>query len=29
MKIYNILEYGVTANSPALQTAEIQSVLDL
>lgn len=29
MKIYNILEHGVSANSPALQTAEIQAVLDL
>ncbi len=29
MKIYNILEHGVVADSPALQTAEIQSVLDL
>ena len=29
MKIYNILEHGVTADNPALQTAEIQAVLDL
>ncbi len=29
MKIYNILEHGVTADSPALQTADIQAVLDL
>ena len=29
MKIYNILEYGITADNPALQTAEIQAVLDL
>ena len=29
MKIYNILEHGVQADSAELQTAEIQAVLDL
>ncbi|MBE6657437.1 MAG: hypothetical protein E7604_03235 [Ruminococcaceae bacterium] len=29
MNIYNILEHGVTADTPDLQTAEIQAVLDL
>ncbi len=29
MKIYNILDFGIIADSPALQTSEIQAVLDL